>query len=106
MTDLPAQSFADIAVALRRSTIYEADGLAELRIKAMQWLSYDAGIRTIADAEQQAAMINAAHSFFKLACEREAEIRHLFAEQPKPNNDNDWSLWRVARSVVGLLRRA
>lgn len=93
---LPEASFAEMAVALRLQTVLETDGMTELTAKALQWLSGDAAERIIADAQRHADLMFAAHAFFKAACEREDQIRGLFAEPQPPSNDNVEPAWRRA----------
>lgn len=95
---LPKATFADMAIALRIQTQAEVHALTPLATLAIKiGLEQNTCDQMAAEAQHHADLMYAAHLFFKVACEREAQIRALFSDAaPSPCNDNaDPGWWHV-----------
>lgn len=97
MQELPKASFAEIAVALRLELRHDVSTFTDSAALAIRiGLEPETCQRLATQAQYQADMVAAAWQFFRVACEREAQIRALFAEPtPKPCNDNAPGWWRA-----------
>jgi hypothetical protein len=95
-TNLPAESFAEIAVALRLELRHDVSRFTDQAALAINiGLEPETCARMAAEAQHQANMMAAAWMFFRVACERESQIRALFMEPQPACNDN----------VGGIIRR-
>lgn len=88
MHNLPAASFADIAVALFEETRHYADSNERLEVLterlAITGLSEATRERILGDAIRHAELMAAAHKIFRAMCDHEEAIRVLIEGEHEP----------------------